>query len=162
MFLQWQKQEENKNSKEILRAQMEPDLYVLAGAPAGVSGTYAGDHIVGPSQGEGGGERIPGRGEKTKPKPSQRHSVTVSQLILLNGVKPLRKLLAIIKCWVVQSLPIMDQERSFFLFACEWQKGLFWGFTFSVKASMFYFALIPSVRKKICELKTFGVRPFFF
>lgn len=141
---------------------MEPDLYVLAGAPAGVSGTYAGDHIVGPSQGEGGGERIPGRGEKTKPKPSQRHSVTVSQLILLNGVKPLRKLLAIIKCWVVQSLPIMDQERSFFLFACEWQKGLFWGFTFSVKASMFYFALIPSVRKKICELKTFGVRPFFF
>lgn len=28
---------------------------------------------------------------------------------------------------------------------------------------MFYVALIPSVsRKKICELKTFGVRPFFF
>lgn len=140
---------------------MEPDLYVLAGAPAGVSGTYAGDHIVGPSQGEGGGERIPGRGEKTKPKPSQRHSVTVSQLILLNGVKPLRKLLAITKCWVVQSLPIMDQELSFFLFACEWQKGLFWGFTFSVKASMFYFALIPSVRKKYVSLKHLEWSHFF-
>lgn len=48
---------------------MEPDLYVFAGAPAGVSGAHAGDHIVGPSQGEGGGERIPGRGKKTKPRP---------------------------------------------------------------------------------------------
>lgn len=48
---------------------MEPDLYVFAGAPAGVSGAHAGDHIVGPSQGEGGGERIPGRGKKTKPHP---------------------------------------------------------------------------------------------
>lgn len=45
---------------------MEPDLYVFAGAPAGVSGTHAGDHIVGPSQGEGRGERIPGRGKKNK------------------------------------------------------------------------------------------------
>lgn len=35
---------------------MEPDLYVFAGAPAGVPGAHAGDHIVGPSQGEGGGE----------------------------------------------------------------------------------------------------------
>lgn len=69
MFLQRQKQEENKNGKEILRAQMEPVLYVFAGAPAGVSGAHAGDHIVGPSQGEGGGERIPGRGKKTKPRP---------------------------------------------------------------------------------------------
>ena len=49
---------------------MEPDLYVFAGAPAGVSGAHVGDHIVGPSQGEGGGERIPGRGKKTKPHPS--------------------------------------------------------------------------------------------
>lgn len=48
---------------------MEPDLYVFAGAPAGVSGAHAGDHIVGPSQGEGGGERIPGRGKKTEPRP---------------------------------------------------------------------------------------------
>lgn len=39
---------------------MEPDLYVFAGAPAGVSGTHAGDHAVGPSQGEGRGERISG------------------------------------------------------------------------------------------------------
>lgn len=44
---------------------MEPDLYVFAGAPARVSGTYAGDHIVGPSQSAGGGERVPGRGRKT-------------------------------------------------------------------------------------------------
>lgn len=49
---------------------MEPDLYVFAGAPAGVSGAHAGDHIVGPSQGEGGGEWIPGRGKRTKPQPS--------------------------------------------------------------------------------------------
>lgn len=48
---------------------MESDLYVLAGAPAGVSGTHAGDHAVGPSKGEGGGERIPGRGKKLKPSP---------------------------------------------------------------------------------------------
>lgn len=46
---------------------MEPNLYVFAGAPARVSGAHAGDHIVGPSQGEGGGERIPWRGKKTKP-----------------------------------------------------------------------------------------------
>lgn len=49
---------------------MEPDLYVFAGAPAGVSGAHAGDHFVGPSQGEGGGERIPGRGKETKGRPS--------------------------------------------------------------------------------------------
>lgn len=57
---------------------MEPDLYVLAGAPAGVSGTHAGDHIVGPSQGEGGGERIPGRGKKTKSKPSETLGNSIS------------------------------------------------------------------------------------
>lgn len=44
---------------------MEPDLHVLARAPAGVPGAHAGDHAVGPGQGEGGGERISGRGEKT-------------------------------------------------------------------------------------------------
>lgn len=49
---------------------MEPDLHVLAGAPAGVSGAYAGDHTVGPSQGEGGGERVSGRGKKTRRHPS--------------------------------------------------------------------------------------------
>lgn len=48
---------------------MEPDLYVFTRAPAGVSGAHVGDHIVGPSQGEGGGERIPRRGEKTRPRP---------------------------------------------------------------------------------------------
>lgn len=45
---------------------MEPDLYVFSGAPAGVPGADAGDHAVGPSQGEGGGERIPGRGKTAK------------------------------------------------------------------------------------------------
>lgn len=44
---------------------MEPDLHVFARAPAGVPGAHAGDHAVGPGQGEGGGERIPGRGEQT-------------------------------------------------------------------------------------------------
>lgn len=82
MFLQRQKQEENKNGKEILRAQMEPDLYVFAGAPAGVSGAHAGDHIVGPSQGEGGGERIPGRGKRPEPRPSGTltHSISANPL----------------------------------------------------------------------------------
>lgn len=42
---------------------MEPDLYVFSGAPAGVSRADAGDHAVGPSQGERGGERVPGRGK---------------------------------------------------------------------------------------------------
>lgn len=73
---------------------MEPDLYVFAGAPAGVSGAHAGDHIVGPSQGEGGGERIPRRGKKPN-LTYQGHTLTVSQLILLNGVKPLIMLLTI-------------------------------------------------------------------
>lgn len=94
MFLQRQKQEENKNGKEILRAQMEPDLYVFAGAPAGVSGAHAGDHIVGPSQGEGGGKRIPGRGKKTKPQPSGTLTDSISANPL-EGVKGLMKLLAI-------------------------------------------------------------------
>lgn len=43
---------------------MEPDLHVFARAPAGVPGAHAGNHAVGPGQGEGGGERIPGRGEQ--------------------------------------------------------------------------------------------------
>lgn len=42
---------------------MEPDLYVFSGAPAGVPGADARDHAVGPSQGEGGGERVPRRGK---------------------------------------------------------------------------------------------------
>lgn len=44
---------------------MEPDLHVFARAPAGVPGAHAGNHAVGPGQGEGGGEWIPGRGERT-------------------------------------------------------------------------------------------------
>lgn len=67
---------------------MEPDLYVFAGAPAGVSGTHAGDHIVGPSQGEGGGERIPGRGKKNKPHPlgTLTDSISANPLQLVQGL----------------------------------------------------------------------------
>lgn len=57
---------------------MEPDLYVFAGAPAGVSGAHAGDHIVGPSQGEGRGERIPGRGKKSRHHPSRTLTDSIS------------------------------------------------------------------------------------
>lgn len=76
---------------------MEPDLYVFAGAPARVSGAHAGDHIVGPGQGEGGGERIPWRGKKTKPPPIR--DTHWQYLSLLNGVKPLLKFLAITRFW---------------------------------------------------------------
>lgn len=63
MFLQRQKQEKNKNSKEILRAQMEPDLHVLSGSSEGISWAHAGNHVVGPSQGEGRGKWISWRGK---------------------------------------------------------------------------------------------------
>lgn len=46
---------------------MEPDLHVFPGAPTGVPGAHAGDHAVGPGQGEGGGEWVPGRGEREQP-----------------------------------------------------------------------------------------------
>lgn len=46
---------------------MESDLHVFTGAPEGVSRAHAGDHIVGPSQGQGGGERVLGRGKKINP-----------------------------------------------------------------------------------------------
>lgn len=42
---------------------MEPDLYVLSRPPAGVQGTHAGDHAVGPGPGERGGEWVLGRGK---------------------------------------------------------------------------------------------------
>lgn len=56
---------------------MEPDLYVFACAPAGVSGAHAGNHVVGPSQGEGGGERISGGGKETDPP---NHCLVVSNI----------------------------------------------------------------------------------
>lgn len=46
---------------------MESDLYVFAGPPAGVPGEDAGDHAVGPSPGQGRGERVLGRGKGIKP-----------------------------------------------------------------------------------------------
>lgn len=64
---------------------MEPNLYVFAGAPAGVSGAYAGDHIVGPSEGAGGGERIPGRGKKTTSHPSGKLPDSISANPLKRG-----------------------------------------------------------------------------
>ncbi len=42
---------------------MEPDLYVFPRPPAGVQGTHAGDHAVGPGPGPRGGEWFLGRGE---------------------------------------------------------------------------------------------------
>lgn len=42
---------------------MEPDFYVFPRPPAGVQGTHAGDHVVGPGPGARGGEWVLGRGE---------------------------------------------------------------------------------------------------
>lgn len=77
---------------------MEPDLYVFTGAPARVSGAYAGDYIVGPSQGEGRRKRIPRRGKKTRYYPLG----TISDCITITPLqccKTLMKLWTIITFW---------------------------------------------------------------